>query len=347
MAEDVTLNDLAGFAVNYYINLAAFTLLVYDYFLTFVPEVERFWCSGRLNWATGFFYFNRYASLLGHAPVMMEFFWSTANPAKISICHSLQSYHQYLAIVIQLVVACIMIMRIYALYECSVKVLALQIIVAALAVAVGCWAVLGGKKETFPDVLIPTGCASSLTRYQATRLGAAWGGLLFFDTLVFGMTLYKAFSFPHAKEITLLTVLLRDGAVFFCIMVAANLGNMLTFMFGTPYTRGVATTLTNVLSSVMISRLMLNLRHPALVSHGTSRSMAPTEELTYPNITFFGPSYQTDSSGTDATPTSLSESEPTRPGRTRMMYTYLAGGSNRNNHDIDSIELLDRNGHLV
>ena len=42
-------------------------------------------------------------------------------------------------------------------------------------------------------------------------LGAAWGGMLIFDTLVFGMTLYKALSIPRTKEITLLTILLRDG----------------------------------------------------------------------------------------------------------------------------------------
>jgi len=345
MAGDVTLNYLGGFYLNYYINMAAFTLLVYDYCLTFALEVERFWQSRRLNWASGFFYFNRYVSLLGHAPVMMEFFWSTSNPAKITICHSLQSYHQYLAIVIQLVVACMMIMRIYALYECSLKILAFQIGIAVLAVAIGCWAVLGAKKEKYPDVLIPVGCASALTHYQAIRLGAAWGGMLAFDTLVFGMTLYKALSIPRTKEITLLTVLLRDGAIYFCVLVASNLGNMLSFMFGTPYTSGVATTFTNVISSVMISRLMLNLRHPSLVSHGTSRSMATTDDSTYTNMTFLEP---TGYSEFDDAGTVVSQSEPPpRPGRARSVYAYLAGGPIRKNHDHGSIELLDRRGSLV
>jgi hypothetical protein len=57
-------------------------ILLYDYCLTFAAEVERCWSARRLNWGLGFFYLNRYSTLFGHVPIMLEFFWSTSNPNK-------------------------------------------------------------------------------------------------------------------------------------------------------------------------------------------------------------------------------------------------------------------------
>ena len=42
-------------------------------------------------------------------------------------------------------------------------------------------------------------------------LGAAWGGMLIFDALVFGMTLYKSLTLPRLRGVNLLSVLFRDG----------------------------------------------------------------------------------------------------------------------------------------
>jgi hypothetical protein len=43
-------------------------------------------------------------------------------------------------------------------------------------------------------------------------LGAAWAGMLAFDSLVFGMTLYKSVTLARTPGVDLLTILLRDGA---------------------------------------------------------------------------------------------------------------------------------------
>lgn len=196
----------------------------------------------------------------------MEVFWTTSSHHdKLQTCHALQSYHQYLAIVIQVIVSCMLIMRVYALYERSRRVLALLVGLAIGAVAFGCWSVLGGK-DRVPEIyqVLPVGCAAPLTRNQAIRIGAAWGGMLIFDTVVFGMTVLKSLTL-RAKEQALISVLLRDGAIYFSVMMVANLANILTFVLGGPFTRGMGTIFVNVISSVMISRLMLNLRDPNLV----------------------------------------------------------------------------------
>ena len=60
-------------------------ILMYDYCLTFIAEVERCWVVRRLNWSLGFFYLNRYLTLLGYIPVILQRFWSTSNPNKIEV----------------------------------------------------------------------------------------------------------------------------------------------------------------------------------------------------------------------------------------------------------------------
>ena len=60
-------------------------ILLYDYCLTFVAEVERCWAVRRLSWGLVFFYLNHYLVLFGHIPIMLEFFWSTSNPKKVEV----------------------------------------------------------------------------------------------------------------------------------------------------------------------------------------------------------------------------------------------------------------------
>jgi hypothetical protein len=43
-------------------------------------------------------------------------------------------------------------------------------------------------------------------------LAITWGLMFLFDLLIFGMTLYKSFTFPRSNNVNMLaTVLLRDG----------------------------------------------------------------------------------------------------------------------------------------
>ena len=48
-------------------------ILYFDYSLTFVTEVQRFW-TRHVSMASFVFFLNRYLTLLGHVPVMYEFY---------------------------------------------------------------------------------------------------------------------------------------------------------------------------------------------------------------------------------------------------------------------------------
>jgi hypothetical protein len=47
-----------------------------------------------------------------------------------------------------------------------------------------------------------------------TGSGIAWAGLLVFDSLIFGMTLYKSIVLPRPNRVNILDILLRDGELY-------------------------------------------------------------------------------------------------------------------------------------
>ncbi|KAJ7245637.1 hypothetical protein B0H12DRAFT_1127396 [Mycena haematopus] len=264
---------------NAYIDLVSFSILFYDFFLTLDWEIARYWGTP-LTWPNALFFANRYGTLLGNIPVVMEYFWSEESSAhKIKICLGLESYHQYFIIVTQLIVAVMLMLRTYALYERSKRVLAWMILVASGAVAVGIWTVISGKAvDQSTNLPLYFGCNYPTSRAQGLSLAAAWAGVAVFDCMIFLLTLSRVFS--ARRNSTILTILLRDGSIYFGVMVLSNLSNILTFVFGTEYTRGIATTFTNIISSVMLSHLMFNLRDPKLAhmaGRSTSFSFVPHE----------------------------------------------------------------------
>lgn len=215
-------------------------LLVYEYCITFAMEVERVWNTGYFTWAILFFYLNRYLTLLGHAPVVVEFFWYSEADNKPTVSdqaghwmfnqlmrifhwidvgflnlfpYVLQSLRQRLGVTIsksttnvsrspyrywclvsvyhhthsQLLIASplvLIMMRMYAIYGQSRRILGLFLGVMLVVVIVACvrfslhrlqlpetrsclqCSLFTGKGDTNPNkYLLPVGCAGMLSRY--------------------------------------------------------------------------------------------------------------------------------------------------------------------------------------
>ncbi|KAJ7121496.1 hypothetical protein C8R44DRAFT_166641 [Mycena epipterygia] len=263
---------------NYYFNLVSFTLLFYDYFLTLEWEISRYWSSA-FTWPNILFFANRYGTLLGNIPVVIEYFSSTnGTPEKVtSRCRHLESYHQYFIIATQALVAALLILRTYALYDRNKLVLAFMLSVAVGAFIVGIWSVITAKAGDDGTILrLYFGCNYAISHSQGITLAAAWAGVAVLDCMIFLLTLYRTCTRRRPSSGDLFTVLLRDGSVYFGVMVVSNLSNILTFVLSSPFTRGIATTFTNIISSIILSRLMFNLRDPAL-SHISRRPELDTE----------------------------------------------------------------------
>ncbi|TBU39215.1 hypothetical protein BD309DRAFT_970187 [Dichomitus squalens] len=64
---------------------------------------------------------------------------------------------------------------------------------------------------------------------------------------------------------SLFHVILRDGTVYFGVLGVCYMSNILTYTLVLPKHKGILTTITNVISTSLISRMMLNIRNPELV----------------------------------------------------------------------------------
>ncbi|KAJ7212544.1 hypothetical protein GGX14DRAFT_84789 [Mycena pura] len=180
------------------------------------------------------------------------------------MCHALRSYHQYFALISQVLVAVMLILRTFALYERNKAVLAFMIFVTlgAFAFALGILFTRNDDRSVSPR-LAAFGCPVATTHSKGLRLAVAWSGMLVFDVMIFGLTLIKALRLSACRSGRLLTILIRDGSMYFALLIISNACNIATYTMGGPFTRGSATTVTNITSSIMISRLIFNLRVPA------------------------------------------------------------------------------------
>ncbi|KAJ7282334.1 hypothetical protein C8J57DRAFT_44478 [Mycena rebaudengoi] len=240
-------------------------ILVYDYALTFPAEVARYWGT-RMTWGTAFFYLNRYSALLGTAPILAELLLTTTDPSKAAMCAALQGYRTYFSLWSLILVAVILIMRTYALYERNKHVLAFMIVVTLAAVAFALTILI--MREHNRDMLdfhLKTVLCPLLNPHDlSTRTAAAWGGMLVFDVMIFILTLYKALRYETCTG-SLFSVLFRDGCMYFGIMITVNTINIGIYTMGGPILSGSGTAIVIALSSVLISRLMLNLRDPKIL----------------------------------------------------------------------------------
>ncbi|TDL17274.1 hypothetical protein BD410DRAFT_794430 [Rickenella mellea] len=250
------------FHVNNYYWIASFALLYYDYLLTINQEMIFFW-RRRITFASGLFFACRYLSLFGNVPVILQTFgyW----PPDSSTCHSLQTYHQLFSSGIQSLVAVTLITRTYALYGRSRRILALTCFTWLCAGAIAFWSLTRTPStDSSPTMSFDSfGCGLSIdTHAAAKRLGVAWVGVVVFDTEILILTVWKTVKLSKFGGGQLVHVLLRDGSIYYAILTAANISQILTFWYASPLLKGVSTTFVTVISVIMISRAMMNLQEP-------------------------------------------------------------------------------------
>ncbi|KAI0370895.1 hypothetical protein BV20DRAFT_1035559 [Pilatotrama ljubarskyi] len=225
---------------NRILSSAAFALLYYDFVLTIPQEVER------------------YMSVLSHIPVIFEFFGVLPEQViylalKMSVnqrCREFQQYHRIISIVIQGVVAAVLVLRTYALYGRDRRIFALLLSIASVGAVISIWVVIIGHNTrrptaTYAEDIARTGCDLTLSQAEGYDLAIAWSSILVFDAAVFILTLLQAFKIGRAWSGGFLRVMLRDAK---------------------PVHKGVSTSITNVVSTTLATRLMLNIRDPDLMN---------------------------------------------------------------------------------
>jgi len=126
------------------------------------------------------------------------------------------------------------------------------------------------------------GCNVVYANKGAIQQAVAWEGLLLFDSMIFVLTILQTYRGRHrhhfisSGRFDIVSLVLRDGAIYYAIMVLSNLGNIVTFYLVRPALRGCLASFTSCLSITMMSRLMLNLHATASTGIFSTTSASDT-----------------------------------------------------------------------
>ncbi|KAF9066764.1 hypothetical protein BDP27DRAFT_1330015 [Rhodocollybia butyracea] len=234
-----------------------FSFLVWDHIISLEAEVRYIWAKAKSRSACMFF-FLRYFALLGNISVNTLSFLNMSPQS----CEDYGVYREFLLVFTQTVVCGILTLRIYALYQCKKKVLILMCVSACMMSSFVVWFLINQKSTVSPvGSGTMVGCHLGTSHSTAIRIASAWEALFLYDTTLFLLTLIKTYRSRRqgVLKIDLLSLILRDGSIYFALMALANLSNILTFYFAPLYLRGGLSTFATCVSVTMMSRLMLNL----------------------------------------------------------------------------------------
>ncbi|KAL5520989.1 hypothetical protein ACEPAG_8911 [Sanghuangporus baumii] len=150
--------------------------------------------------------------------------------------------------------------RVYALYSRAWWVIAVLLPVFMAEIAVESWAVQGGAPAPLPPGV--PGCILTGRNDEGIKFATFWAGQLVFPTLIFIMTIIRVLYLRRIAPIrdSILTVLLRDGIMYFLVIFVANTVNVVTYIVAPEDLRFANAPFTNVITTLMICRLMLNLQ---------------------------------------------------------------------------------------
>ncbi|ESK86085.1 hypothetical protein Moror_9342 [Moniliophthora roreri MCA 2997] len=230
-----------------YAELAASTIILFDHLITLDDEVELIWKS---SWSIGkvLFFINRYYTLAS------------------VICHRFFYWQGSTGLFACMIAEIILQMRLYALYFLNRRVLAIMVttfILTSASAAAIMGVVLSGVEAKSKIPFIPTTFCfpSNVPHY----FYAFWIPILTFETVLCSLALFRGYQTfrtsgsPFQSGQRLIGVLIRDSVVYFLVMFATYLTNLLVWVWDINYLE-VTVGFSVAMSCVLGNRVIINVR---------------------------------------------------------------------------------------
>jgi len=234
---------------------ASWALASYEYLITFDKELSRIW-SRSFSIMTILWAINRYVFLISFAPTILFLFI----PLSSEQCLSFVKFPGIMQIILNISTGITLSLRTYALYSNNKWILIFLMPFLLAEVAVEAWAVSGGDRVPLPKGF--SGCILTGKESQGNRFVAFWVGQLVVPTLIFVLTIGKGVSLYRygTSRSRVLRIMLRDGLMYFLIIFLANVVNVVTYVVAPPDLHAVNAPFSDMITALMICRLILNLR---------------------------------------------------------------------------------------
>ncbi|KAJ3509774.1 hypothetical protein NLJ89_g5040 [Agrocybe chaxingu] len=254
------------------VQLAAFAILIYDHALTFPLEVERIW-KQKVTGPAILFLLNRYVTPLQYIVIITAFHLPTWTG---KACDDFVMFEGALSAVMSNVCEVIMILRVYALYGRSNKILAFLGLLWLLQLVISLKGVSTGVAVQLPPFPPFVGC---ILTGPNNWFSVVWVGPLVTDTAIFVLMLWRIRRYIRSTEsIPLLHIFVRDGLIYFLVIFLMNFMNALLFFLAPEDLKPIGAPFSAMMTAVMISRLVLNLRS----AKSAGVDLVPSNMLTRP-----------------------------------------------------------------
>ncbi|KAL5505052.1 hypothetical protein ACEPAH_7715 [Sanghuangporus vaninii] len=242
-------------------SLACCVMLYFDILITFGDEVEKIW-KQRFTFATVLWFMNRYLSPLGYVVIIASFHMDWPK----SVCDRYVLYPEILKVFTAAAIGVIFILRLYSIYGGSMVVLVTFSVLLVAELVVKIWAFTDGTSVNLPPGLV--GCILTGRGDSNDRFVFTWVAELAFDSIVFIATLSRTFIIyrrhRQGAAIPLIKIMMRDGIIYFLVIFVANVVTMVLFITLPPDLKAVNASFSTLITSLMVSRLILNLRNQAM-----------------------------------------------------------------------------------
>jgi len=293
---------------NQYYIMASSVVFYYDFVLTFPQEVKHIW-GPKFTSVNVLLIALRYTTAFGYIPVLLLIF----APALLfhdipEQCGTLISkLPGILGIVCQALTLAFLIIRIFAIYDKKRWILYTTVPLGLSNVALSSLAIASATvleqdssdsahADDVPCFVTPS-LRESMLCYELSYIA-----IILFDTWIFVLSVTKMGNMYREKrlfhsESSIVNILLRDGIILYSILTINNAFNFLAFMlavkgrtwtalfnFNTVFfvaSSGTNSELTHALSTILVSRMIFNLREAGTeIYEGTEEWRSRVERVT-------------------------------------------------------------------
>jgi len=248
--------------------VGSFCIFGWEWILCLPQEHTRIW-KKKQTFISLLYLANRYFGLLQFSFVISL----VANAWGPAACKHMFYWEPVGALISTVLSQMILGTRVYALYAQNMVIGIVLSGILIVEVAIGGYAI----STTSPPAPIP-GAPGAAPPCGAVMgpigwLIAFWSIPLLYDTVTFLLTAWKAFDYWKKDVNTpLITVIWRDGVLYFFAIFSMNVVNVLIFLAAPQSLRAINLTPTLMLSVILSCRLVLNLRTTHADSSGRARS---------------------------------------------------------------------------
>ncbi|KAJ3786456.1 hypothetical protein GGU10DRAFT_386612 [Lentinula aff. detonsa] len=279
-----TASELEYVQLGDFLFSSALAFLYYDHLLTLDAEFQLIWKRSRST-SRYFFFVNRYFAFFGNIPAAYSLFSTSLT---LSSCRSLVLFHQIFITITQAIVTGILTLRVYALYGCRKLFLACFLGVLALGTLISIILTIIIHSSASQITITSEGCRNvTQNLHSGATMAIGWEGILLLDTILFALTLWKAYHNRLAMGtsrvgVSLFSVVVRDGTIYFFIIASLNLANIVSF-YVPGNLPGNFSALVGCLSVTLMSRMMLDLHEAAdtgiYTNHGNESNYVLSQDV--------------------------------------------------------------------